>query len=42
MLGESFVTHKVVQRHLKVFNYKELIDLDVLGTAAYDIILGLP
>ena len=42
MLGELFVTHKVVQRHLKVFNHKELIDLDVLGTAAYDIILGLP
>ena len=42
MLGELFITYKVVQQHLKVFNYKELIDLDVLGTAAYNIILGLP
>jgi hypothetical protein len=42
MLGELVVTYKVVQQRLKVFNYKELIDLDVLGTAAYNIILGLP
>ena len=42
MLGELFITYKVVQQYLKVFNYKELIDLDILGTAAYNIILGLP
>jgi hypothetical protein len=42
MPGELVVTHEVVQRRLKVFNHKELLDLDVLGTATHDIILGLP
>ena len=42
MPGENEVTHEVVQRPLRIQGHHELITLDVLGTAAHDIILGLP
>jgi len=42
MLGELVVTYKVVLQSLKIQNYYKQITLDILGTAAYNIILGLP
>lgn len=42
MPGEAIVTHEVVLRSLKIQKHHEVITLDVLGTAAHDVILGLP
>lgn len=42
MPGEPIVTHEVVLRSLKIQSHHEVITLDVLGTAAHDIILGIP
>jgi len=36
------VTYKVVLQSFKIQNYYKQITLDILGIAAYNIILGLP
>jgi hypothetical protein len=41
MLGEDIVTLEVQGVPLRLQHYKETIDLDVLRTAAYNVILGL-
>jgi hypothetical protein len=41
MLGEENVTLEVRGAPLQLQDYKETLDLDILGTAAYDVILGL-
>ena len=42
MLGEETVTLKIQGAPLRLQNYKEKLDLDILRTAAYDVILELP
>jgi hypothetical protein len=42
MLKELEVTYKVLSVTLRIQNYKEQLDLDALGIATYDVILGLP
>ena len=42
MLKELEVTYKVLSVTLRIQNYKEQLDLDALGIATYNIILGLP
>ena len=41
MPGEEQVTLKVQGAPLQIQNHKEKLDLDILRTAAYNIILGL-
>ena len=41
MLKELEVTYKVLSVTLRIQNYKEQLDLDALGIATYNIILGL-
>jgi hypothetical protein len=41
MLGEDTVTLEVQGVPLQLQHYKETIDLDVLRTAAHNVILGL-
>ena len=41
MPKEAEVTYKVLSVALKIQNYKEQLDLDALGIATYDVILGL-
>jgi hypothetical protein len=41
MPKESEVTHEVLSVTLRIQNYEEQLDLDALGMATYDVILGL-
>ena len=41
ILKELEVTYKVLSITLKIQDYKEQLDLDALGIATYNIILGL-
>ena len=41
MLKKLEVTHKVLSMTLRIQNYKEQLDLDALGIATYNVILGL-
>ena len=36
------VTHKVLSVTLRIQNYKKQLDLDALGIATHNVILGLP
>jgi transposase InsO family protein len=42
MPGEEKVTLEVRGAPLQITNHEEKLDLDILGTAAHDVILGLP
>ena len=42
MLKESEVTHEVLSVTLRIQNYEEQLDLDALGIATHNVILGLP
>ena len=41
MLEEEIVTLKIQDAPLRLQNYKEKLDLDILRMAIYNIILGL-
>jgi hypothetical protein len=41
MPGEEKVTLEVQGASLQITNYKEKLDLDILRTATYNVILGL-
>ena len=41
MPKELEVTYKVLSVTLKIQDYKEQLDLDMLGIATYNVILGL-
>ena len=40
--GETNITHEVTRVTLRIQDHQEKIDLDVLGLAIHDVILGLP
>jgi hypothetical protein len=42
MPGEENVTLEVQGAPLQLQDHEETLDLDILGTAAHDVILGLP
>jgi hypothetical protein len=42
MPKESEVTHEVLSVTLRIQNHEEQLDLDALGMATHDVILGLP
>lgn len=42
MPGERFVTQEVVGQDLSIGNHHEKINLDILGTATHEVILGIP